>query len=72
MKPTKLFLYLPALIGVALTTNLHAQTTAFTYQGFFADNGEPFSAPVEFQFSLWDAASAGSPTVGLPRGMTGV
>lgn len=49
-----------ALLGVLFTTGLHAQSTAFTYQGRFAENGEPFTGEAEFQFTLWDAATAGN------------
>jgi len=36
---------LGALLGVALTTSLHAQTSAFTYQGRLTGNGAPASGP---------------------------
>ncbi|HXI89121.1 MAG TPA: hypothetical protein VNO24_03810, partial [Blastocatellia bacterium] len=37
-----------------------AQTTAFTYQGKLADNGNPATGHYDFQFSLFDASSGGT------------
>lgn len=37
-----------------------ALTSAFTYQGNLKKSGQPVSATCSFQFSLWDAASAGA------------
>ncbi len=34
--------------------------TAFTYQGQLQQDGQPVSGACDFQFSLWDAASAGT------------
>ncbi len=55
------------LLGLALLAGLNAplatafaQGTAFTYQGRFTDGGAPYTGSVEFQFTLWNAASAGS------------
>lgn len=45
---------------VAPLPTLHAQGSAFTYQGVFTQNGAPFSGTVEMQFTLWDAASSGT------------
>ena len=39
---------------------LVAQTTAFTYQGKLADNGNPANGHYDFQFSLFDALSGGA------------
>ena len=37
-----------------------AQTTAFTYQGQFNDNGNPANGTYDFQFRLFDAAAGGT------------
>ncbi|MBI3850314.1 MAG: tail fiber domain-containing protein [Verrucomicrobia bacterium] len=41
-------------------STLFAQGSAFTYQGRLNTNNAPYSGSAEFQFTLWDAASAGS------------
>jgi hypothetical protein len=49
-----------ALLGVVFTAELHAQGTAFTYQGRLQSDGAPYFGPAEFQFTLWDAAEDGT------------
>jgi len=52
-----------ALLGVALTTTLHAQSSsasAFTYQGYLTENGAPENGTNGFQLSLYDAATPGT------------
>src|SRR4051812_13654429 len=49
-----------ALLTLSFQSSTLAQGTAFTYQGRFADNGSPHTGVVEFQPTLWDAASGGS------------
>lgn len=51
---------LVALLSVAFTAELHAQSTTFSYQGHLAENGVPFTGSAEFQFTLWDAVSGGT------------
>jgi hypothetical protein len=73
-----------ALLAALLLSTLNAplstwaQGTAFTYQGRFTDNGSPYTGVVEFQPTLWDAASGGSQveanspaqlTVGVTNGL---
>lgn len=55
-------LLLAALLLSTLKSPLSiwAQCTGFTYQGRFTDNGSPYTGVVEFQPTLWDAASGGS------------
>jgi hypothetical protein len=53
-------LILAVLSLIVVTTSLHAQGTAFTYQGRLNTNSAPYSGSAEFQFTLWDAAAAGS------------
>jgi trimeric autotransporter adhesin len=51
------------LVISASLVGLHngwSQGTAFTYQGRLSTNGVPYSGSAEFQFTLWDAASAGN------------
>jgi trimeric autotransporter adhesin len=48
-----------------LSVNLHlttafAQGSAFTYQGVLHQSGHPYTGNAEMQFTLWDAATAGS------------
>ncbi len=56
---TKLLLPLLAALAVGPAT-LHAQTTAFTYQGLFNDNGSPATGYYDLFFRLYDAVSAGN------------
>jgi hypothetical protein len=41
---------------------VQAQTTAFTYQGKLADNGNPANGNYDFQFKLFDSATVGTGT----------
>jgi len=52
-----------ALMGVAFITTLHAQSSAFTYQGQLADNGSPANGFYDLTFSVW-TNSAGPAQVG--------
>ncbi|HET9314843.1 MAG TPA: hypothetical protein VFQ51_04600 [Vicinamibacteria bacterium] len=52
------------LLVVTAASSLHAQTpegTAFTYQGRLTDGGSPASGAYDLRFTLFDAATAGSP-----------
>jgi|GEM_PF-1480342 len=49
-----------AILLLSLALAAQAQSTAFTYQGRFAQNGTPFNGQAEFQFTLWDAATTGN------------
>ena len=55
------------------TSLLHAQGTAFSYQGRLSDGGAPANGTYEFEFTLWDGLSGGnlaSATVlGTPGGV---
>ena len=55
---------LPALLGVAFTLTLHAQTSAFTYQGRLTDNGSPASGIYDLRFSIYDADTGGTEVAG--------
>lgn len=57
---TKSSLLWAALLGAAFITTLHAQSSAFTYQGRLDTEGEPYTGLAEMQFSLWTAATGGS------------
>ena len=49
-----------ALLGLfGLIASAWTQGTAFTYQGYLRQSGNPVSANHDFQFSLWTAASGG-------------
>lgn len=61
MKPKLTQYLLAALLGIALTTNSRAQTSAFTYQGQLADNGAPVNGFFDIFTELWDASSGGAP-----------
>jgi len=55
---TKLTQYLMAvLLGVALTTTLHAQSTAFAYQGSLTENGAPAKGAHDFEFKIYNTAT---------------
>jgi hypothetical protein len=53
--PTKLTHYLlAALLCVAFTADLHAQSSAFTYQGYLTQNGAPANGTYgRFPKSKW-------------------
>jgi trimeric autotransporter adhesin len=51
---------LAALILLTGVTHVHAQGSAFTYQGRLTDSGNVYTGNAEFQVTLWDAASGGS------------
>ena len=58
-------LFLAALFAVSLQPEIvHAQTTAFSYQGQLASNGVPVSGTYNLTFSLYNAASGGSAVAG--------
>ena len=50
------------LLAIALSSVTQAQTTAFTYQGKLADNGNPAIGQYDFQFKLFDTATVGTGT----------
>jgi hypothetical protein len=58
---TSLKLHALLLTAVATTACLHAQGTAFTYQGRLNDNGVPATGSYDLQFAVYD--SAGGATV---------
>jgi trimeric autotransporter adhesin len=52
------------LINLVLAASIivgHTQGTAFTYQGRLTDNGSSAHGGYDFQFSLFDIASGGTP-----------
>jgi len=51
---------LAAALLVAISLNLHAQGTAFTYQGFLNNGGSPANGVYDFKFSLATNALAGT------------
>lgn len=48
---------LTVVVGIQ---SVHAQGTAFTYQGRLTSSNAPFDGSAEFQFILWDSASGGN------------
>jgi hypothetical protein len=66
-----------ALCLLALTTQLSAQTSAFTYQGVLSQNGQPANGTYDFMFRLLDAETDGTaapviplnPGVGVTNGL---
>jgi len=50
-----------ALLCVAFTAELRAQSSAFTYQGQLAENGTPANGYFDIYTELWDAPSDGAP-----------
>ena len=59
MKTTKLILTWAALLSVAFNLQLHAQSSAFTYQGSLSDNGSPATGIYDLQFTIYAAATNG-------------
>jgi hypothetical protein len=55
---------LATLLGVALTTTLHAQTSAFTYQGQLTENGAPARGIYDLRFTIYDLSTGGSMVAG--------
>jgi len=60
MKTSKLLLGLAVLLGITLTLHVHAQSSAFTYQGSLTDSGSPATGIYDLRFALFDDASAGA------------
>jgi len=59
-----------ALLGLfGLIASAWTQGTAFTYQGYLRQSGNPVNANHDFQFSLWTAVSGGS-QVGATQTLT--
>ena len=50
------------LAAASLTLSAYAQqsSTAFTYQGFLRDNGQPANGTYDLRFALYDALSGGN------------
>ena len=49
------------LAAASLTLSAYAQSsTAFTYQGFLRDNGQPANGQYDLQFTLYDALTGGN------------
>ncbi|MDB6016144.1 MAG: Alpha-tubulin suppressor and related protein-like protein, partial [Pedosphaera sp.] len=60
MKSRFLLLFVVALCNLFLFVNLHAQGTAFTYQGRLVDNSNPANGIYDFRFSLFDNSTGGT------------
>jgi hypothetical protein len=56
--------FLLALALLAVTNRLHAQGTAFTYQGQLQNNGSPASGTYNLTFSLFNVNSGGAAVAG--------
>lgn len=48
------------LAALAPSTAAAPPSTAFTYQGSLAENGDPTSGPISMSFKLWDAVAGGN------------
>ena len=55
---------LAALLGVAFTSMLHAQTSAFTYQGQLTESGSPANGIYDLRFSIYDLDTGGTEVAG--------
>lgn len=53
-------LALVAFVLLSVGCEALAQTTTFTYQGRLQDTSTPANGSYDLQFTLWDAASAGT------------
>jgi hypothetical protein len=60
------FFFTLVIMGI-LTLPIAAQSTAFTYQGKLADNGNPATGSYDMQFKLFDAVTVGT---GAQQGST--
>ena len=58
---TRFSLLLAVLCGLINVVSLHAQTSAFTYQGRLNQNEAPATGLFDVRFTLFGAASGGSP-----------
>ena len=58
MKTSRLLLVCPALFLASFS--VHAQGTAFTYQGRLDHNGSPANGRYDFVFQVFDAVSGGA------------
>ena len=62
---TRLTHYLvAALLAVEFSAILHAQSTAFTYQGQLTENGSPASGIYDLRFTIYDLDTGGSVVAG--------
>jgi FG-GAP-like repeat len=55
---------LAALLSVAFTAEIHAQPSAFTYQGQLTDNGSPANGIYDLRFTIYDLDTGGSVIAG--------
>lgn len=60
MKIPYIIRVLSVMHGAVVTAGLQAQTTAFTCQGRFSEDGAAFSGDAEIMLTLWDAATGGT------------
>ncbi len=63
MRFHSLFLLSVLVVGVFVSTSMtevHAQTTSFTYQGRLSDGGNVANGSYDLQFALWDSLSGGA------------
>ena len=65
MKTTTHSVLVALLAALAGALHLHAQGTAFSYQGRLLDNGQPASGIYDLRFGIYDAASFGALQGGL-------
>lgn len=49
-----------AVAGVWRAPTAPSAITAFSYQGYLQDNGDPANGPFDFEFKLFDAPAGGS------------
>lgn len=59
-------LYFAVLALASLVTQLHAQSTAFTYQGRLEQNGRPATGLYQMIFRLYDRELEGTPLTAFP------
>lgn len=65
MKKRIATLFAGALVGVSFLLPLHAQTTAFTYQGRLVDGEIPVAGDFDIRFTLFDADFGGVQVGGI-------
>lgn len=63
MQVKSLMAFVFLLVGIIIPASVSAQSTSFSYQGVFNQNGTPANGSFQMSFSLWTAQSPGGTQV---------